>query len=79
MLDERITYIEEQLKRTAHAMDWIIESMIERGQGAKSGPPKLADVDKLKEEGGSNLFISWYTEQTIGLQSIHLPLRGHKK
>ena len=51
MLDERITYIEEQLKRTAHAMDWIIESMLERGQGAKSGPPKLTDVDKLKEAG----------------------------
>ena len=40
-----------QLKRTATALDWIIESMVEKGAGSRSGRPKLSNVDQLKEEG----------------------------
>ena len=39
-----------QMKRTAKALDWIIGSMVERGQGSKTGPPALVDIDKRREE-----------------------------
>lgn len=49
-LDERMTYLEDQMKRTSRALDWIIDSMIEKGTGLKSGKPKLTDIEQMREE-----------------------------
>ncbi len=43
------------MKRSARALDWIIRSMIEKGQGSKQGAPDLKDIDTMREEGQSIL------------------------
>ena len=39
------------MKRTSKALDWIIQSMVEKGAGAKGGPPQLIDLEKMKKDG----------------------------
>ena len=38
------------MKRTAKALDWIIDVMVDKGHGGKHAPA-LPDVDQLREEG----------------------------
>ena len=46
------------MKRTARALDWIIESMVEKGSGSKTGRPDLPDIDEVREGGEYLILIS---------------------
>ena len=39
------------MNRTNDALDWIIQSLVEKNLSSKGGPPQLEDIEKQRREG----------------------------
>ncbi|XP_064643438.1 transient receptor potential cation channel subfamily M member-like 2 isoform X2 [Lineus longissimus] len=56
-VEKKLQFLEDHMSRTSKALDWIIAAMTENKMGAKSGPPKLPDMEREKQLAAKNSLI----------------------
>lgn len=51
VLEDRLDYLEQQLRQTSKAIGWIVDTLASSGAGAKTARPVLKSVEDIRQEG----------------------------